>query len=361
MYSYADQPTPPFNSPYQQHPSQTGSLLESPYPSPGRQESRPDYTHGLGLYEVQSVQSALPPSPQPSESWGGHYSNDASAEPIVEPYLSGAFDHPVSRSPVPWTSAQPSPPTSPPLYSPPAMSSTAYSPSGPKSSAYSDLKMGPSSWNPSVHIGYGTEAPVTMNGPSSGRHPLTVAPERLSSNMYSYEHTYPDPVMPKYEPASVYNCDARTYERSPPMTSQSSPQGQMTEPTARANTTSLANRKQTRNRRHTDPATAAFHCEFCPKRGFARKYNLRQHMLTHDTNRQRAHVCPHPECGKQFVRRTDLVRHNQSVHTDEKPHVCSKCSAAFPRRDTLTRHNTDGCPNRTQALAEDKLYGRSKL
>ncbi|CAN9255688.1 unnamed protein product [Alternaria alternata] len=340
MYSYADQPTPPFNSPYQQHTSRTGSLLESPYPSPGRQESRPNYTHGLGLYEVQSVQNALPPSPQPSESWGGHYSNDASAEPIVEPYLSGAFDHPVSRSPVPWSSAQPSPPTSPPLYSPRAMSSAAYSPSGPKPSAYPDLKMEASSWNSSVHIGYGTEAPVTMSGPPSRQQPLTVAPERLSSNMYPYEHTYPEPVMSKYEPAPMYSCDGRTYERTPLMASRSSPQAQIAQTTRYANTASLVNRRRARNRRHTDPAKAAFHCELCPERGFARKYNLRQHMLTHDSYRQRAHICPHPECGKQFVRKTDLARHDQSVHTDVRPHVCPKCAAAFPRKDTLSRSVT---------------------
>ena len=340
MYSYADQPTPPFNSPYQQHTSRTGSLLESPYPSPGRQESRPNYTHGLGLYEVQSLQNGLPPSPQPSESWGGHYSNGTSTEPTADPYLSGAFDHPVSRSPVPWSSAQPSPPTFPPLYSSRAMSA-AYSHDGSESAAYPDVKMEAPSWNSTVHIGYGTEAPVAMGGPSSSRQPpLTVAPERLSSNMYPYETAYPSPAMPRYEPASAYNYDDHTYERAPSVASGSSPQTRTTRTTRSTNTMSLANRRRARNRRHTDPALAAFHCELCPDRGFARRYNLNQHMLTHDSYRKRANVCPHPECGKQFVRKTDLARHDQSVHSDIRPHKCSKCASAFPRKDTLHRSVT---------------------
>ncbi|KAG9194690.1 hypothetical protein G6011_04725 [Alternaria panax] len=362
MYTYADQPTPPFNSPYQQHASRTGSLLESSYPSPGRQESQLNYAHDLGLYEVQSLQNGLPPSPQSSESWGGHYSNGASAEPIADPHLSGAFDHPVSCSPVPWSSNQPSSPTSPPLYSQRAMPSAAYSPDRSGAAACPSLKMEASSWNPSLHIGYGAEVPVTMSGPSLSRQPpLTVAPDRLSSTMYPYETVYPSPVMPKYEPASPYNYENGTYEGAPPVASGSSPRTRAIQSTQTANAVSLVNRRRARNRRHTDPALAPFHCELCPGIGFARRYNLNQHLLTHNAYRKKAHVCLHPECGKQFVRKTDLARHDGSVHSNIRPYKCPKCDNTFPRKDTLTRHETDGCSNRNQVSPESARYGCSKL
>jgi hypothetical protein len=341
MYSYTEQPTPPFNSPYQQHTSRTGSLLESPYPSPGRQESRPNYTHGLGLYEVNpSLPNGLPPSPQPSESWGGQYSNGNSVEPIANPYLSGAFDHPVSHSPVPWNSAQIAPPTSPPQYSPRAMSSAAYSHDGSEHGGYSDVKMEAPTWSSAVHIEYGTTVPVTMSGPSpSEQPPLTVAPDRLSTNMYSYGDAYPSPAMPRYEPASAYNYNNRTQEQTPLVNSGTMPRTTTRAPrsTRAPHMMSSPNCKQNRNPRHTDPANAAYRCELCPDRGFARRYNLKQHMLTHDAYRKKSNICPHPECRKKFVRRTDLARHDQSVHSDIRPWRCSKCSAAFPRKDTLGR------------------------
>jgi uncharacterized Zn-finger protein len=43
-------------------------------------------------------------------------------------------------------------------------------------------------------------------------------------------------------------------------------------------------------------------------------------------------------CDKRFVRKTDLQRHHQSVHTKERNHGCDYCGRLFSRKDTLRRY-----------------------
>ena len=50
---------------------------------------------------------------------------------------------------------------------------------------------------------------------------------------------------------------------------------------------------------------------------FARAYNLKTHMATHDLNRLKPHVCPQRSCGRSFSRKHDLGRHLISIHRDE--------------------------------------------
>jgi hypothetical protein len=59
-----------------------------------------------------------------------------------------------------------------------------------------------------------------------------------------------------------------------------------------------------------------YKCPSCP-RGFARAYNLKTHMGTHDPNRLKPHVCPHGSCGRSFSRKHDLGRHLVSIHRDD--------------------------------------------
>ncbi|KAG2023859.1 hypothetical protein CC2G_001465 [Coprinopsis cinerea AmutBmut pab1-1] len=59
-----------------------------------------------------------------------------------------------------------------------------------------------------------------------------------------------------------------------------------------------------------------YKCNACP-RSFARAYNLKTHMATHDPNRLKPHVCPHRSCGRSFSRKHDLSRHLVSIHRDE--------------------------------------------
>ena len=62
----------------------------------------------------------------------------------------------------------------------------------------------------------------------------------------------------------------------------------------------------------TKPENASCHCKQCGKL-FQRSYNLKAHMETHAPGRIKPHTCQYAGCGRDFVRRTDLARHQQSV------------------------------------------------
>ncbi|BEI90260.1 uncharacterized protein CcaverHIS019_0303300 [Cutaneotrichosporon cavernicola] len=56
-------------------------------------------------------------------------------------------------------------------------------------------------------------------------------------------------------------------------------------------------------------------CNVCG-RGFARAFNLKSHMHTHDPGRPKPHQCPHSMCKRSFSRLHDLERHRQGIHSD---------------------------------------------
>lgn len=60
------------------------------------------------------------------------------------------------------------------------------------------------------------------------------------------------------------------------------------------------------------PEAATCQCDVCGKQ-FHRTNNLLTHKQTHDPERSHPHKCTVPDCGRGFVRKTDLVRHEQSV------------------------------------------------
>lgn len=84
--------------------------------------------------------------------------------------------------------------------------------------------------------------------------------------------------------------------------------------------------------------TASYRCtvEGCGK-SFSRGYSLTAHMETHDEERVFPFPCQEPNCPKKFVRKTDLQRHHQSVHTMERNHMCDFCGRLFGRADTRRR------------------------
>jgi hypothetical protein len=67
-----------------------------------------------------------------------------------------------------------------------------------------------------------------------------------------------------------------------------------------------------KKRGYTKPGDARCSCDQCGKL-FQRTYNLKAHMETHDPHRAQPHTCGFEGCEKRFVRRTDLLRHQQSV------------------------------------------------
>lgn len=69
-------------------------------------------------------------------------------------------------------------------------------------------------------------------------------------------------------------------------------------------------------------------CDVCG-RGFARAFNLKSHMATHDPDRSKPHMCPHYACKRGFSRLHDLERHRQGIHNDG-PLVDAKLHGVTP-------------------------------
>ncbi|KAJ3750018.1 hypothetical protein DFH05DRAFT_1385340 [Lentinula detonsa] len=87
-----------------------------------------------------------------------------------------------------------------------------------------------------------------------------------------------------------------------------------------------------------------YRCNVCP-RAFARAYNLKTHLATHDPDRPKPHVCPHRACGRSFSRKHDLGRHLISIHRDGS--VCSSTHSASSKKsigvDKGRRNWCDNC------------------
>lgn len=92
-------------------------------------------------------------------------------------------------------------------------------------------------------------------------------------------------------------------------------------------------------RKLTTKEDANFQCRVkgCGKL-FGRSYNYKAHLETHDADREYPFPCTVDNCTKKFVRKTDLQRHNQSVHMKQRNHKCDYCSRFFARKDTLRRY-----------------------
>ncbi|KAF2863692.1 hypothetical protein K470DRAFT_205735, partial [Piedraia hortae CBS 480.64] len=77
-------------------------------------------------------------------------------------------------------------------------------------------------------------------------------------------------------------------------------------------------------------------CACCSKT-FRCSTNVVQHMQTHRPSRALPYACDFDSCERCFGRRTDLVRHEVSVHLKKKDHSCDLCGSRFARKDTLLR------------------------
>ncbi|KAF2473799.1 uncharacterized protein BDR25DRAFT_281769 [Lindgomyces ingoldianus] len=335
-----DQPTPPFNSPYQQA-MKTTTLLHSPaYPSPARSDSESSRypTDGLGLYNYSQsfpvsgppAGSVLyPPSPQPTESWT-HLTTGTSplmSEAPADPWPVTTYEPPVSRSPLPWAPHHASHRSS--------LSSTRdISIFSRESSAHA---------YPQIKLEGGSEW-ATDEEPSSAQrhHPLTVSPDRLTTGIFPYDQAYESPPMPKFEVSPDDTFESREFQ---PMPFEGRPRSH------RGSDSSTSITARTRLRRNpTTQENANFSCDVCGKL-FQRSYNHKTHMEIHNPCRRKEHVCQYKDCDKQFVRRTDLDRHTNAVHRKLKIFKCGRCGAHFARKDTLRRHEEDGCPKRNEVLS----------
>ncbi|KAF2744226.1 hypothetical protein M011DRAFT_461024 [Sporormia fimetaria CBS 119925] len=314
MTNSRDQPTPPFNSPYQH----AMRLQSASYPSPARSDTDPSRlpAEGLGLYVSQPYAHSIPPttsslyspSPQPTEPWSSQLASAAGTmmtEAPMDHHWTPHYHHSSSRSPPPWAHPHVSQRSS--------VSSAMFS----NSEWASDAESPP--------------APLS-HGPA-----MTVAPDHLTSSVFPYGHS----PLPEFASLAV-TVSIQENSQSPPSSDDNY------RPTPR-----------TRIRRHrTTEENANFKCDECGGL-FTRAFNYNQHLKTHDPDRVKAFQCTYTGCNKPFGRKTDLDRHINSVHLKAKPHRCGRCKATFARKDTLRRHEEDGCSHRHQ-ITDASAFHRTR-
>ena len=104
-----------------------------------------------------------------------------------------------------------------------------------------------------------------------------------------------------------------------------------------------------------------FECDVCEKR-FPFKKDRDSHIISH--RKLRTQCCIHPNCGRKFFRKGDLVKHvlthskkvwscelcdyknsdrrnlkaHMRVHSNLRPYLCSNCAKLFKYHAQLSRH-----------------------
>lgn len=68
--------------------------------------------------------------------------------------------------------------------------------------------------------------------------------------------------------------------------------------------------------KQTHTGSKAHQCPNCG-RAFARAFNLKTHMDTHNPERVKQYICPHSSCKRPFSRKHDLQRHRTAIHRDQ--------------------------------------------
>lgn len=358
-------PSPSTMPPFQRSMKCPTLGKSSTYPSPARSDSdtvnySPD---GLGLYNyslplsaaaAQSNTTLYPPSPQPTESWVAHLTCRTS--PLVTEAHTDSwpslYEPPVSRSPLTWNNSFSYPSTglmdnqhSPRPSGGHALSHRSSLSSSYDASNYSQEEL-ETRFTPKVKLEAQREGHIDdVSSPSHGiRHePQTVSPERLSMMTFPYAYMYDSPAFTKFE--SPFEEQGEFEEMYIGLRDIS---GRRRSSGRRGHTNGPVGRTRIR-RNPTTPENANFSCQICG-RLFQRSYNLKSHLQTHNPTRPHPNHCPYPGCERRFVRRTDLLRHEQSVHIKARNFKCSACDAHFARKDTLRRHEEDGCPRRFELM-----------
>lgn len=139
----------------------------------------------------------------------------------------------------------------------------------------------------------------------------TVCPDHLSSaSSISYLADYHTPAPSRPTPATDEATDVETVSR---FFTESARQSSV-EPN---DGTSKDITRVRGVRRPTTKDNAKYECNVCNKL-FRTRYNHQTHMLIHNPSREYPHACEYDRCTKRFVRKTDLIRHEQAVRNPHR-------------------------------------------
>lgn len=99
----------------------------------------------------------------------------------------------------------------------------------------------------------------------------------------------------------------------------------------------VADHRHAHGQEHHEDARKKHRCPQCP-RAFARAFNLKQHLPTHDPNRQKLFTCTKANCDRSFSRKHDLGRHLTAIHGENPDGFKnlnsngSECGSAYSQR-----------------------------
>ncbi|KAI9798010.1 MAG: hypothetical protein M1835_005013 [Candelina submexicana] len=358
-------------SPYQHQGPHSAFSYQPSYPSPPHSESKATHQmaeRGLGLYgcslpslSSQAVSCTLPPSPQPSELWSRPQLRNLNLPPpsSAPDVFSAAYDPFATVHSTPAHNyGEPTFPSA--VLGTTDMRSPSLRPNGSVSSTQrSSFSSGatPEGYsNSSSELGYTPRVKMEESNDwfsnTSSNHtlqPTLPIPENMSLSQGSFPSTMDSREIRNADPNGWSRLDRATEDNRvtsgrsyDDLFSNYNDQRLKHEDLQSRPTNTTRTR---RKRQLTTPADANHECRVCGKL-FGRSYNFKAHMETHDPARVYNHPCTMGNCGKKFVRKTDLVRHQQSVHMRQRNYQCELCGNNFARKDTLRRHTEDGCPKR---------------
>lgn len=106
----------------------------------------------------------------------------------------------------------------------------------------------------------------------------------------------------------------------------------------------------------------------CPEEGCGKEYEQARYLKAHQKRghkgraqkRQRKeknplvvvlYLCPHVDCGKTFVRKSNWVQH-LTTHSQLRPHECEKCGKTFKRPAAIRQHRAKNCHVQQEEVEE---------
>lgn len=154
---------------------------------------------------------------------------------------------------------------------------------------------------------------------SFGELPISPYDSVSSGSSYDYDNPSINPIN-VITPAEFYRPAQRVLpapQRTPPTSASISPIS-IPHPIPRLSIASMsdAGSNASTGSQANGDGRRKYQCPSCP-RAFARAYNLKTHMATHDPHRPKPFSCPHKACGRSFSRKHDLGRHLVSIHHDD--------------------------------------------